>query len=569
MANNLASYVATSIAIGSAVGSSTVGSVLFAGAGSLLAQNNANLFWDDTNGRLAIGTTTFSNAAVKLQVSSGADVRFVLADTVDGNASFWLRTNAVDRFVFNSNSSATDATTLTAVPFRLGTNNTVALTIDGSQNVGIGTQTPLAGTHLEVLGTSTAGRDVLIRGTGTDIGYSVNNTGTSGREYALISSNSGSVVGTGTFSIYDLTAGSTRLQISSTGAATIGPAVTGNSTGQRHVVSGALYAGNVTATDGSGELVISSNAKVGAGTAEDGRSNTTTGGFAITLNNRTADGSNGMIFAANLAGAATSTTATTVGSVTQAGTWTLGASSGTKIHTANGAWQVIAGADTANNGLYAQGFSNTPTTGAVFVAAILSGSGMFLSGSSTGVTAGNSTANAMLFVRKDTTTGRSINSAGTNNAAGADYAEYMTKARPSDVIAKAEVCGVDTNGLLTKKWSESVSFVLKSTDPAYVGGDAWFTRDRNDGESPSDYAAAQETARQAVDRVAFCGQAPCSVTGSFSSGDWIVAAVNSGDTIKAVVVADGAITFTQYKSAIGRVVKDLGGGKALLFVGTK
>lgn len=36
----------------------TQGSVLFAGATGALAQDNANFFWDDTNNRLGIGTTT-------------------------------------------------------------------------------------------------------------------------------------------------------------------------------------------------------------------------------------------------------------------------------------------------------------------------------------------------------------------------------------------------------------------------------------------------------------------------------------------------------------------------------
>ena len=35
----------------------TSGSVLFAGAGGLLSQNNSNLFWDNVNNRLGIGTT--------------------------------------------------------------------------------------------------------------------------------------------------------------------------------------------------------------------------------------------------------------------------------------------------------------------------------------------------------------------------------------------------------------------------------------------------------------------------------------------------------------------------------
>jgi len=36
----------------------TAGSILFAGTGGILAQDNANFFWDDTNNRLGLGTTT-------------------------------------------------------------------------------------------------------------------------------------------------------------------------------------------------------------------------------------------------------------------------------------------------------------------------------------------------------------------------------------------------------------------------------------------------------------------------------------------------------------------------------
>jgi len=46
------------MSIGDTITSATAGSVLFAGASGILAQNNANLFWDNTNNRLGIGTTT-------------------------------------------------------------------------------------------------------------------------------------------------------------------------------------------------------------------------------------------------------------------------------------------------------------------------------------------------------------------------------------------------------------------------------------------------------------------------------------------------------------------------------
>jgi len=58
-----------SMAIGGAITSATAGSVLFAGVGGILQQDNANFFWDDTNNRLGIGTVSPTNP---LQVSSNA-----------------------------------------------------------------------------------------------------------------------------------------------------------------------------------------------------------------------------------------------------------------------------------------------------------------------------------------------------------------------------------------------------------------------------------------------------------------------------------------------------------------
>lgn len=47
-----------SMAIGGSITGATAGSILFAGTSGVLAQNNANFFWDNTNFRLGIGTTT-------------------------------------------------------------------------------------------------------------------------------------------------------------------------------------------------------------------------------------------------------------------------------------------------------------------------------------------------------------------------------------------------------------------------------------------------------------------------------------------------------------------------------
>jgi hypothetical protein len=56
------------MAIGGSITSATAGSVLFVGSGGVLAQSNANFFWDATNGRLGIGTNAPSQ---KLHISNG------------------------------------------------------------------------------------------------------------------------------------------------------------------------------------------------------------------------------------------------------------------------------------------------------------------------------------------------------------------------------------------------------------------------------------------------------------------------------------------------------------------
>ena len=66
------------MAIGGSITSATEGSVLFAGASGVLAQDNSNLFWDNTNKRLAIGSTT---------TTFDIDVR----KTTDGSVGFGVQ----------------------------------------------------------------------------------------------------------------------------------------------------------------------------------------------------------------------------------------------------------------------------------------------------------------------------------------------------------------------------------------------------------------------------------------------------------------------------------------------
>jgi len=62
-------------ATGIKITSLTTGSVLFAGAGGLISQDNANFFWDNTNKRLGLGTATL---AEKLEVYPNTDVSAII-----------------------------------------------------------------------------------------------------------------------------------------------------------------------------------------------------------------------------------------------------------------------------------------------------------------------------------------------------------------------------------------------------------------------------------------------------------------------------------------------------------
>jgi len=192
--------------------------------------------------------------------------------------------------------------------------------------------------------------------------------------------------------------------------------------------------------------------------------------------------------------------------------------------------------------------------------------------------AGENGADAALFVRQSPTTSRSINAAGTVNASGTDYAEYMVKAG-NFIIAKGDICGIDVNGKLTNVFADAVSFVVKSTNPSYVGGDTWGSEkslglikpkqpaDDATDEEKTQYAtnkaafdAALEAARQNVDRIAFCGQVPVNVTGA-TAGQYIIP-VNDNGAIKGQTISNP--TFEQYQQAVGKVISVTNGTPTII-----
>ena len=161
-------------------------------------------------------------------------------------------------------------------------------------------------------------------------------------------------------------------------------------------------------------------------------------------------------------------------------------------------------------------------------------------------------ANAASKFGRDATTLRSINAGGTVNASGADYAEYMVKCGDF-TLSKGGIAGIDSNGKLTNVFADAVSFVVKSTDPSYVGNDKWGVDLEGD---------ALEAARQLVDRIAFAGQVPVNVIGA-KAGDYIVPVVD-GTGIKGIAVTSP--TFEQYQIAVGKVIAIDTDGRARIIV---
>lgn len=63
-----------------------MGSVLFVGAGAVLAQDNANLFWDDTNNRLGIGTAAPTHP-LTVELADGGTAAVSTVVTIKNNST--------------------------------------------------------------------------------------------------------------------------------------------------------------------------------------------------------------------------------------------------------------------------------------------------------------------------------------------------------------------------------------------------------------------------------------------------------------------------------------------------
>jgi hypothetical protein len=220
------------------------------------------------------------------------------------------------------------------------------------------------------------------------------------------------------------------------------------------------------------------------------------------------------------------------------------------------AGEVLVGTTTgdANSRLVIQNVNSTEWGDPSIVIRNSSGNRTFVifNGDITGINAGQTVAQ----LAKRTTTSRSLNASGTLNASGADYAEYMTKAGDFN-IAKGDIVGIDSDGKLTNVFNNAIAFVVKSTDPSFVGGDGWGAGYENDEEG-------LEEARQKVDRIAFAGQVPVNVTSALS-GQYIVPVENNGG-IAGIAVNEADMTLAQYIKAVGKVIATEADGRARIIV---
>jgi len=165
-------------------------------------------------------------------------------------------------------------------------------------------------------------------------------------------------------------------------------------------------------------------------------------------------------------------------------------------------------------------------------------------------------ANCIMRIRGHSSGNRSINAGGSVNASGADYAEYMTKAGEF-VIAKGDVCGVTLDGKLTNIFADAISFVVKSTNPSYIGNDIWGIDIENEEE--------REAERQKVDRIAFAGQVPVNVTGA-TPGQYIVPIATEDGSIAGIAKDEADLTLAEYMRAVGKVIAIEDDGRARIIV---
>ncbi len=150
------------VSIGDAVGSGTAGSILFVDAAGNLAQDNGELFWDNTNNRLGIGTTSPTAA---IEVDAGASTEYAILTTgANGRVGLTTQYGGIHINNVEATSDLWQVSERDTAQFDVAfgtpvaSNNNVAATdtqfrITSGGNVGIGLGSTDPSTKLHVAGT--------------------------------------------------------------------------------------------------------------------------------------------------------------------------------------------------------------------------------------------------------------------------------------------------------------------------------------------------------------------------------------------------------------------------------
>ncbi|MEW6097212.1 MAG: hypothetical protein AB1567_11940 [bacterium] len=207
---------------GLTLSSLTAGSILFAGTNGILSQDNTNLFWDNTNKRLGMGTTTPDSIFVIKTNQVQARIRTDVSSATNTVAGFWWDGDNSRRVLFNALGSAISYTSMgkswsgnaildsswgTELGINManvgiitfGTSNVERMRIVSNGDVGIGTTSPNSILHingsiatayaLKTANYTVSGSDSIITGDATSASFTITlptAVGITGRKYSFI-----------------------------------------------------------------------------------------------------------------------------------------------------------------------------------------------------------------------------------------------------------------------------------------------------------------------------------------------------------------------------------------------
>jgi hypothetical protein len=217
----------------------TSGSVLFSN-GSTIAQDNANFFWDDTNNRLGIGTATPSFSLDVVKAGANA-IRAYNSDSGSVDAYF-IAQNTTTAALFGTNNVGPYLYTASALDMQFYTSAIERMRIFSDGNILIGNAATNAGYKLDVSGTGRFSDQLIVKTNASAQGISIWGRSDDFSVLRFKTSDGATTKATIYTNPSDLifeTAGTTRLTIASTGAATFASSIAATS---------ATFSGRLSAT---------------------------------------------------------------------------------------------------------------------------------------------------------------------------------------------------------------------------------------------------------------------------------------------------------------------------------